>query len=90
MRNSLARLDSCPDPDYFPYLARAPWPAIVDLGNNLDWVAAVDSVESWLEARVGSRLAAWQWAPSSPQAYWQCAVSFHWDRDRSLFLLTWA
>ena len=72
-----------------PYRAVAPWP-LIETDGNLDWIAAVDTVESWLETTVGRHYIHWTWTMWTLDQPHLCGVSFARDTDSSLFLLRWS
>lgn len=86
---------------YFPYTAHTLWPGIEPerldilqhpipyMGQQIDWVEAVQTMENWLEQSVGLRYSSWVWAEHLAISSWHCGVAFHRDRDRTLFLLRW-
>lgn len=74
------------DAHSFFYTASVPWP--LDHDHEVDWSASLNSIETWLNHRVGSRYTQWAWHDSG--AAYQIGVAFRWDRDRSLFVLTWS
>lgn len=69
----------------FPYLASVPCPRDRNL---LNWMEAVDQVQTWLEHNIGYHYQHWAWTDS--QAAENIGVAFLYDRDRCLFLLTWS
>lgn len=69
-----------------PYRAVAPWP-VIEYNGNLDWVASVDCVESWLEQYVGHHHSHWTWSMWTLHNPNLCCVSFARERDTTLFLL---
>jgi len=69
-----------------PYRAVAPWP-VIELNGQPDWIASVDMVESWLDARVGHHWVHWTWSMWTLHQYNHCGVSFVCERDTTLFLL---
>jgi len=85
---------------YFPYTAHALWPGVEQqkldilhpipyMGVQIDWVEAVETMETWLEQSVGVRYSSWVWAEYLAISSWHCGVAFHRARDRTLFLLRW-
>lgn len=71
-----------------PYRAVVPWPRI-ETNGNLDWVAAVDIMQSWLESTVGKHYIQWTWTMWTLDQPDLCGVSFARDTDSTLFLLKW-
>ena len=69
-----------------PYRAAAPWP-FVEYKGNVDWIASVDLVESWLERSVGHHWVHWTWSMYTLDQQDLCAVSFLHQRNCTLFLL---
>lgn len=70
----------------FKYHASVPWPVVVD--PQIDWEYGIRTIESWLNNHIGGRFTRWAWNDSgSPQCV---GVSFRWDQDRTLFVLTWS
>ena len=70
----------------FDHVASVPWPCSDQ--HQLDWVYGVDIIEHWLLDHVGQRLSRWAWTDSGNT--YHIGVSFLWDRDRLLFIITWA
>ena len=68
----------------FEYSASVPWPNI----NTGNYQAGVRMLEFWLSENIGPRWSTWAWTNS--QEWYQIAVSFRWDQDRSLFVLRWS
>ena len=78
-------------PEYhdFDYIALAPWP--VDLGHRqIDWVNAIDTLEDWLQKYTGPHLVEWAFGTCREQHYWEACIAFRRERNKTLFLLTWA
>jgi hypothetical protein len=71
-----------------PYRAVVPWP-VVELNGNLDWIASVDLVETWLEHRIGRHRVEWTWNMWTLHNYDLCSVAFAREADSTLFLLRW-
>jgi hypothetical protein len=71
-----------------PYRAVVPWP-VVEINGNLDWIASVDLVESWLESRIGPHYVRWTWNMWTLHNYDLCGVAFARASDTTLFLLRW-
>ena len=85
---------------YFPYTAHALWPGVEPekldilhpmpyMGVQIDWVEALETMETWLEQSVGLRYSSWVWAEHLAISAWHCGVAFQEDRSRTLFLLRW-
>lgn len=72
-----------------PYKAVAPWPT-VEYNGNLDWIAAVDIMQTWLESTIGRHYVCWAWTMWTLDQPNLCGVSFAKDTDSTLFLLKWA
>jgi hypothetical protein len=70
----------------FTYYASVAWPV---LDSQTDWVLGVESVESWLNSRVGSRLQWWAWGYPGHEDHYALALSFKQDSHRLLFCLSW-
>lgn len=70
----------------FEHRASVPWPNLNQA--QLDWVAGIDTIESWLKDRVGGHYRVWAWSDSGDPG--RIGVAFRWDQDRSLFVLAWA
>jgi hypothetical protein len=70
----------------FQFVASVPWPK--GSTDQLDWVNGIACLEHWLNVNVGSHYMRWAWHDS--QLSYSVGVAFKWDRDRSLFVLTWA
>jgi hypothetical protein len=69
----------------FDHPASVPWPNRDSA--QLDWIAGIQEIESWLRGNVGSHHVAWHWTDSG--ASHLIGVSFRWNQDRTLFVLTW-
>jgi len=69
-----------------PFSAVAPWPQIIYNGQ-VDWIASVDHVETWLSTHVGLHWVHWCWSMSSTADPYMCAVAFARNTDSTLFLL---
>lgn len=76
-----------PDVCDFEHLAVAPWPLYCK--EQLDWVAAYDIVETWLNSSVGPHWVRWAWSTCEHQTSFDCCVRFRLAQDRTLFLLRW-
>ena len=57
------------------------------LAQNLDWVASVEMVETWLDQCVGRHWCEWCWNMWTLEQHKVCGVSFRWEPAVSLFLL---
>jgi len=87
--------------DYFPFTAQTFWPGVVEqyqtnqqtqpwpTMTQIDWVEALSTMETWLEASIGHRYDAWVWAEHLAITAWHCGVAFHRESDKTLFLLRW-
>ena len=69
----------------FQYWATVPWPAMAQ--EQLDWISGIQTVENWLNNRIGPRLKDWAWHDS--QQTYRVGVAFKWDQDRLLFVIAW-
>jgi hypothetical protein len=83
--------------EFFPYTAHALWPGTQEVDPTIpaayiqvDWVDSVLTMERWLETAVGHRYNSWVWAEYLGLSSWHCGVAFHWERDRTLFLIKWS
>lgn len=73
------------DRHIFDFTASVPWPI---QSGQLDWVQGLITLENWLETAVGKHYTVWAWNDSgNPRSI---GVAFKWERDRSLFLLSWS
>lgn len=72
-----------------PYRAVAPWP-LVELNGQLDWVASVDAVETWLTRSIGYHWVHWSWNMRDLEDSSLCGVCFTLERSCTLFLLKFA
>jgi hypothetical protein len=77
-------------PEYhdFEHIAVAPWPKLAEL--QLDWVDAMNQLETWLNRYVGPHYAEWAYAQQQTYDYWQACIAFKRAQSKTLFLLTWA
>ena len=73
----------------FAYIATAPWPIIQNSHQQLDWVAAVDEMEQWLNRYIGSHYTEWAYHNGTSIDYWHACIAFRRERNRTLFLLKW-
>ncbi len=73
----------------FEYIATAPWPVVHNPYQQLDWIAAVDLMESWLNRYCGSHYSEWAYHAGTTVDYWQACIAFRRERNRTLFLLKW-
>jgi hypothetical protein len=73
----------------FEYIARAPWPIITNRHQQLDWIAAVDELEAWLNRYIGHHYAEWAYHNGTTVDYWTACIAFKRERNKTLFLLTW-
>jgi hypothetical protein len=69
----------------FLYNASVPWPKNDD--PQMDWAWGVYSLEEWLRQHVGPRYK--HWAYDDCNVMFNIGVAFRWERDRTLFVLTW-
>lgn len=69
----------------FKYHAAVPWPCL-DRPQR-DWVNDIDTIQTWLQDRVGGHYRVWAWNDSGDPG--KIGVAFRWDHDRSLFVLVW-
>ena len=70
----------------FQYHAIVPWPGKPD-NLQVDWVWGIEQIEDWLQQCIGSRHHLWAW-DDCPITY-NLGVAFKWNRDKTLFILTW-
>lgn len=73
----------------FTYEAIVPWPRSPHLAQQ-DWVTSIETIESWLNQYCGHHWAEWAYSTSQDQQYWEACIAFRRERNRTLFLLTWA
>ena len=71
----------------FEYHAALPWP-LLDHDNQIDWVAGIQMLETWLICNVGQRPCLWAW--NDGQSCYKVGVAFKWEQDRTLCLLKWS
>jgi len=64
-----------------------PWPGKPD-NLQVDWVWGIEQIEDWLQQCIGSRHHLWAW-DDCPITY-NLGVAFKWNKDRTLFVLTWS
>jgi hypothetical protein len=78
-------------PEYhnFNYVGIAPWPHIHSNYQH-DWVDAINTLEDWLNHRVGEHYKEWAYSTQQDQEYWQACVAFKREKYKTLFLLTWS
>ena len=78
-------------PEYhcFEHVATVPWPIKSPI-IQVDWVEAVETIESWLETYTGPHLVEWAFTTTQEQNYWEACIAFKRERNATLFLLTWA
>jgi hypothetical protein len=79
-----------PELHAFEHVAIAPWPTVLNCHDQLDWINAVDCMETWLNRYVGSHYSCWAYHNGTSIDYWQACVAFKWARHKTLFLLQWA
>jgi hypothetical protein len=78
--------------DYYPmlhnfeYTADIRWPG--RMGEQLDWIIGIVTVETWLETYTGSKYQRWAWNMAT-ECY-DISVAFKYDKHKTLFLLQWA
>jgi hypothetical protein len=70
----------------FRYRATVPWPGKQE-DPQLDWVYAIEQIEGWLRERIGPRYQ--QWAYDDCPITYNIGVAFRWDKDKTMFILTW-
>lgn len=77
-----------PPDQRFRHIAQVPWP--VDPRHlQSDWIAAIDTIDTWLEQQVGPHDKEWH-AAESPTRDWTLAcIAFREERMKTLFLLRW-
>ncbi len=63
---------------------------MINRSDQMDWVAAVEELESWLNRYVGHHHAEWAYHNGTTVDYWQACIAFRRERNRTLFLLTWS
>jgi len=74
-----------------PYTAHVPWPQVFNPNTQcIDWIESVDLIETWLSNSVGPHWVEWAWSMYTLDEANCCGVSFRYDRNRTLFLLTWS
>lgn len=78
-------------PEYheFDYIAIAPWP-IVAQPYQIDWINAIETIESWLVKYAGQQWQEWAFASAQEQQYWEACIAFRQEKYKTLFLLTWS
>ena len=74
------------DYHHFRFHATVPWPGTNE-DSQLDWVWGVETIEEWLNNCVGPRHQRWAY-DDCPITY-NIGVAFKWNKDRTLFILTW-
>ena len=67
----------------FGYTADIPWPGRV--GEQLDWIIGVFTVEQWLVKYTGPKYKHWAWNMAT-ECY-NLSVAFKYDKHRMLFLI---
>ena len=77
-----------PDVHPFEHIAYATWPTI-NVNDQLDWVTAVETMESWLNQYIGSHYSEWAYHNGTSIDYWQACIAFKRERNKTLFLLRW-
>ena len=73
----------------FEYIATAPWPVVHNPYQQLDWIAAVDEMELWLNRYIGSHYSEWAYHNGTSIDYWHACIAFRRERNKTLFLLKW-
>jgi hypothetical protein len=86
----MARSFYLPELHAFEYIAQASWPTMLNEHDQLDWVSAVECMEVWLNRFCGSHYSEWAYHNGTSVDYWQACIAFRRERNRTLFLLTWA
>jgi hypothetical protein len=78
-------------PEYhdFKYTAVVPWPW-VPISDQSDWIDSLFTLEDWLNRHIGPHYAEWAYSQQQDLEYWQACVAFKRERNKTLFLLTWA
>jgi len=79
-----------PDVHPFTHIAVAHWPTVLTAYDQLDWVTAVDIMETWLNQYVGSHWSDWAYHNGTSIDYWQACIAFRQAKCKTLFLLQWA
>ena len=74
-----------PDKHDFEYIADIQWPGRI--GEQLDWITGVVSVEQWLLNYTGPKYERWAWNMATES--YHVSVAFKYDKHRTLFLLNW-
>jgi hypothetical protein len=74
----------------FEHIAIAHWPTILTEHDQLDWVTAVNTMESWLNQYIGSHYSTWAYHNGTSHDYWQACIAFKWAKHKTLFLLQWS
>ena len=72
----------------FEHIAVAHWPRVVT-NDQLDWIAAVDEMETWLNRYCGSHYSDWAYHHGTSIDYWQACIAFRRAQHKTLFLLAW-
>jgi hypothetical protein len=78
-----------PDAHAFTHIATAHWPTII-VNDQLDWVTAVDVMETWLTTHIGGHYSHWAYHNGTSINYWQACIAFKLPKYKTLFLLQWA
>jgi hypothetical protein len=86
----MARSFYLPEIHPFEHVASAPWPVILNPHQQLDWIQAVDCMEAWLNRYIGSHYSEWAYHNGTAIDYWTACIAFKRERNKTLFLLTWA
>jgi hypothetical protein len=89
INNHMPRTFYLPDQHAFEHIATAHWPLKFTAYNQLDWIAAVDEMESWLNCYIGSHYSAWAYHNGTSVDYWQACIAFKKPTYKTLFLLQW-
>jgi hypothetical protein len=87
---ALPRQMYLPDLHPFEHVASAPWPAISESDQQIDWITSIDILESWLTHYVGGHYSDWAYHNLGwglKPGY--CSLAFRRAPDRTLFLLRW-
>jgi hypothetical protein len=78
-----------PDQHAFEHIATAHWPLVFTQHNQLDWISAVDQMESWLNNYIGAHYSCWAYHNGTSVDYWQACIAFKKPTYKTLFLLQW-
>ena len=79
-------------PDLHPleHIATAHWPLVFTQYHQLDWISAVDQMESWLNDHIGGHYSHWAYHSGTNIDYWLACIAFRKPTYKTLFLLQWS